>query len=255
MDEHDVASWISVSVGIWNGSRFAPDGTLLYRKLLSTAVEYGLHGGTVWRVIEGGNRHGVFRSIESEVASNELPVWIQFIDQTPRVNRWLPLIQSLLVGKGVIVINRQLALGKVVSMTSDSNKTPVGEKNGQEDGISMSAVNSANESVVQHVTTPGLQITIYTLEKSKVNGKPLYQAVAEYLRQRNILWVATMRGLYGFGESRTVRQPGWLNKLDTPVMLVAADREEKLRPHLAGLVDLVGNEGFVVTSPVSWMEP
>ena len=251
-------NWASVSVGIWNGSRSTSDGTLLYRKLLSEAMIHGIRGGTVWRVIEGGNRGGVFRSIESEVASNELPLWIEFIDQAPTVQSWLPTAQRLLAGCGVIVLNPEVQQGlsftggetPTSGLNSEGGDLAVNQQEHTESGRTNVGENQAGLSTVK-----GLQITIYTLERAKVNGKPLYQAAAEYLRHRDILWVATMRGLYGYGESRAIRQAGWFNKVDTPVMMVAADKEEKLAPHVAGLVELVGSSGFVVTSPVKWMEP
>lgn len=263
--------WAKLCVGIWNGSRTTSDGNLLYRRLLSDALVHGLSGGTVWRVIEGGNRNGIFRSIESEVASNELPVWIEFIDAPSRVLSWLPVVQPLLAKSAVLVLHHQVHTGVGLlthlraadGADSRGGITNMKPGDGTNTGTNHLGNHHAHDHGNHHMHPPtpaipsmdGLQVTIYTLEKTKVGGKLLYQAVAEYLRHKDILWVATMRGLYGYGEARAMRQSGWFSKENTPVMMVAADRAEKFAPLVPGLVELIGDKGFLVTSLVTWMEP
>lgn len=227
-------SWLGISIGIWNGSQTGRGGRLLYRALLEDAMNQGLQGGTAWRVIEGGNQRGIFRSIESEVASNGLPVWLQFIDNADRGLRWLPSATRIVGDGGMIVLDKH---------------------NHRQLHFESTAEGGSQTVLTDAVATQGIQVTIYTLETNKVHGKLVYQAVAEYLRHRDVLWVATMRGLGGFGEGREIRESGWFRKQDTPIMMVVVDKAEKISPLLGGLVELVGNQGTVVRTEVSWVHP
>lgn len=243
---------LGISIGIWNGSQTGRGGSLLYRTLLEDALKDGLQGGTAWRVIEGGNHRGVFRSIESEVVSNELPVWLQFIDRSDPILRWIRSAKEILADGGIIVLDNQLH-GQIEAGVKRIERIEPRER---VERVEQRLAGGGSQAVsTDPWTAQGMQVTIYTLEKNKVHGKLIYQAVAEYLRHRDVLWVATMRGLGGFGDGREIRQSGWFRKEDTPIMMVVVDKTEKLSPHLAGLVELVGDQGIVVSSEVTWVHP
>ncbi|OFW81189.1 MAG: hypothetical protein A2201_13945 [Alicyclobacillus sp. RIFOXYA1_FULL_53_8] len=161
-----------------------------------------------------------------------MPVWLQFIDNAERGLRWLPSATRIVGDGGMIVIDNHNHLH--AESTAEGGSQTV---------------------LTDSVTTQGIQVTIYTLDTNKVHGKLVYQAVAEYLRHRDVLWVATMRGLGGFGEGREIRESGWFRKQDTPIMMVVVDKAEKISPLLGGLVELVGNQGTVVRTEVSWVHP
>ena len=248
---------VGVNIGLWDGSVLAKDGSLLYRCIVKRALSYGLSGATVLRAIEGGNHKRVFRSIESEVASNELPVWLQFISSTGEGYSWAASLANLVSDKGVVVLSEHLDF-------TSGNSPQITHSNRAGEGESLASEVPAQESspqVTSHRTArddasyPGLQVSIYTLEKNKVNGKPVYQAVAEYLRRHDTAWVATMRGVYGYGEDRLVRFNGWFHREDTPVMMIVVDEESKLAPLVSGLIALVGSQAVVVTASVRWIHP
>jgi PII-like signaling protein len=218
----------TLRVGLWNGAVTTANGRLLYRQLLADAHSHGVDGGTVWRGIEGGHARGAFRSIESEVASNELPLWIDLVAARAALLAWLPRAGKMVREHGVITME---------PVDPDREQSP-GEQP-QEGGARW-----------------GRRVDIYTLERRKRGGRPLYQAIGEFARRRGLLWLSTTRGLCGLGDSGRLHEPGWwMKRDDVPIIVTILDTTDKLDPCLAELVELVANQGVVVSSVVHWHHP
>lgn len=279
MGEYEAQQWTVLQVGLWNGAITGVRGRLLYRAILRSALDAGIRGGTAWIGIEGGHGRGAFRSVESEVASNELPVMLAFVDHALPIARWLPDLRTLVDTHGVVVSDdasvwfRVLGSGgrdgRTGTRTGDTSQgaprdasrdalRPSGDASGDaSDGEDApSRDDSGGRASRGDGADEGLMVQVYTVEGRMLQGKPVYQAVAEFLRKRGVLWVYTTRGLTGFGEQRRVHEPQWLLRAhDAPVMVTALDRQDRLGPHLPALVQFVGHEGLVVSRSVRWHHP
>ncbi|MCF8566373.1 DUF190 domain-containing protein [Alicyclobacillus tolerans] len=243
------ADTAAAKIGLYNGAQTCEGGVLLYRQLLKMALDAGIRGATVWRAIEGGRSRGAFRSVESEVASNELPLWLEFVDSKSKLENWIREVRPKLQQHGIAVLDTHIQCGVPQEGAGGATMDEVSNKAGK-------PRREAGQTPNEGGDTEGLQVQVYTLEKNKVNGKPVYQAVAELMRHRGIVWVSTVRGVTGYGENRTLYQANWLGRRDdVPVMVTIVDQRDALSSCLPDLVKLVGDAGFVVSSPVSWHHP
>lgn len=83
---------------------------------------------------------------------------------------------------------------------------------------------------------------IYTEERAKADGGPLYQAVVERARQAGLAGATVLRGAVGFGESGHVQRASILDLSgNLPLVVEVVDEADKLRAFasaLAGLTDI-----------------
>jgi PII-like signaling protein len=90
----------------------------------------------------------------------------------------------------------------------------------------------------------------YLGEADKFEGKSLYLAIVELLRERGIAGATVLRGTDGFGAKQHRHTTRILSlSLDLPVVIEAIDTEEKVRAILPELDRMVG-DGLVVVHPV-----
>lgn len=74
---------------------------------------------------------------------------------------------------------------------------------------------------------------------------PLYEAVVRVLMEEGIAGATVLKGELGYGAAHELRQDGLFGmSLDRPVVVLAIDREEKLRAALPRLQPMI-TEGLV----------
>jgi PII-like signaling protein len=232
-----------LKIGLWNGADTDWRGTLLYKALLQDAIRAGVRGGTAWGAVEGSKSSRTFRTVESEVTSNELPVLMEFVDTLDVLEPFIHGCQKRLGEKGVMVVE----LGQAwwhARRGGDNNVNP------------QERPSSGQTEPLSGAQYDGLQVQIFTLEQNQIDGRPVYQAVAEFLRNRGILWISTARGIAGFGEQRKMRQRRWwMQRSDVPVVMTILDKVDRLEACLPELAEYLGDQGFVVSKPVVWHWP
>ena len=236
-----------LKVGIWNGSESDGCRGLLYRSLLQSALHHHLQGGTVWGTVEGSRAARTFRTVESEVISNELPVWLEFVDTLARLEQWVPVCRQKLGNRGVMAMESGAVWPPARLTVKEGPLVKVDTR-----------VDGKPAQPARQTTPPddGLQVQVFTLEGNQIKGKPVYQAVAELVRKRGVLWISTTRGISGFGELRRMHRPTWwFRRTDIPIVMTILDRASSLEPILEELVEFVGDEGFLVSKPVDWHHP
>lgn len=85
-----------------------------------------------------------------------------------------------------------------------------------------------------------LLVRIYLGESDQHGGKPLYQAIVEFLRGRGIAGATVLRGIEGYGAKAHVHTTRILQlSQDLPVLVEVVDQEDRLRavlPELDGMV-------------------
>lgn len=227
---------VCLKIGIWNGAQTV-SGQLLYHRLLSQAMHAGMRGATFSTHIEGSQRSLGFRSVGSEVGSNELPLWLEIVD---REDRWPAFITD-----ARRTIGRH---GLIVSEVVDAHSRQQG---GEAEKLKQSGTTPR-----QFPTREGLQVQVYSLEGNRIDGKPVYQVVTEFLRAKNIFWISTARGLCGFGDGRRIHKARWFSRsAEIPIVMTVVDFTEQLSPHLDALAQLVGDQGLVSVRPVMWLHP
>lgn len=88
----------------------------------------------------------------------------------------------------------------------------------------------------------GLLVRIYIGESDQWHGKPLYQAIVAFLRDRGIAGATVLRGIEGFGAKAHLHTSRILQlSQDLPVLIEVVDQEDRLRSVLPELDGMVGD--------------
>ena len=89
---------------------------------------------------------------------------------------------------------------------------------------------------------PALLVRIYIGEADHPYGKPLYQAVVAFLRERGIAGATVFRGIEGFGANARLHTSRLLRLYeDLPILIEVVDQEDRIRQILPDLDEMVGD--------------
>jgi uncharacterized protein len=218
-------------VTIYVGEDDQYHGHSLYAALLDFLFYRGVAGASVTRGIAGFGASHRLRTTRILRLSENLPVKIDFIDSSEKVNEILPKL-------------REMARNSLIEVQDTNVLRP-----GQE------TVRSA-PSPAPHLCSQShaRMMRIFIGESDRWRDKPLYNALVEAFRANNIAGVTVYEGLMGYGANRRIHQPGRLHlSHDRPVMLTVVDTEDKIRS-LLPLLDEMITQGLVVLSDVEMVK-
>ncbi len=95
-----------------------------------------------------------------------------------------------------------------------------------------------------------LLIRIYLSEKTKYEGKPLYQLLFNKAREIGLAGATILRGMMGFGADRRVHSANFVDISDNlPLVLEIIDKEENL-VEFFNYIDKVVTDGFITIEKV-----
>lgn len=82
---------------------------------------------------------------------------------------------------------------------------------------------------------------IHIGERDKYQGKPLYRAIVELLRERHYAGATVLRGISGFGASARLRTDRIeVLSLDLPIVIECVETNEKIEAILPELDEMIG---------------
>jgi PII-like signaling protein len=97
---------------------------------------------------------------------------------------------------------------------------------------------------------PALLVRIYIGEADHLDGKPLYQAIIAFLRERHLAGATVLRGIEGFGASSHLHTTRLLRlSEDLPIVIEVIDQEDRVRAVLPELDVMVG-DGLITLEPI-----
>ena len=97
---------------------------------------------------------------------------------------------------------------------------------------------------------PALLVRIYIGEADHHEGKPLYQAIVELLRERGLAGATVLRGIEGYGANAHLHTTRLLRlSEDLPLLIEVVDQEDRIRAILPELDELVG-DGLITLEKV-----
>ena len=86
------------------------------------------------------------------------------------------------------------------------------------------------EAPVTQIDGPALLARIYIGEADRHDGKPLYEAIVRFLRDRGIAGATVFRGIEGFGANAHLHTTRLLRlSEDLPILIEVVDREDRIR--------------------------
>ncbi len=97
---------------------------------------------------------------------------------------------------------------------------------------------------------PALLARIYIGESDHHDGRPLYEAIVEMLRERGVAGATVLRGIEGYGRAARLHTASVLRlSNDLPILIEVVDREDRLRAVLPQ-IDAMVPEGLITLEPV-----
>ena len=97
---------------------------------------------------------------------------------------------------------------------------------------------------------PALLARIYIGESDHHEGRPLYEAIVQLLRERGVAGATVLRGIEGYGRAARLHTTRILRlSEDLPILIEVVDREDRLRAVLPELNDMV-KEGLITLEKV-----
>jgi len=104
------AAYSGEKLSIYIGTDDKYAGKPLYEQILELALEQGLSGGTVIRGREGFGAHGERHSMKILRLSESLPLVLEFVGRTDRIDAFFQLIEPMisegLVTRTTVTINK-----------------------------------------------------------------------------------------------------------------------------------------------------
>lgn len=216
---------IKVSIYVSEGSKHR--GVPVYSTILDFLFYRGVSGATVVKGIAGFGADRHMHSAGIVEISDHMPLKIEFIDTSEKVNEILGKLEEL-AGSGMIEVQETTVAKPAQLSKPQAAAAPT------------------------HIKMEGKakMMRIYIGESDRWKEKPLYLALVEAMRANDIAGVTVYRGILGYGAHRRVHKEKPLHlSRDASIMLSAVDTEEKLRAFLP-LVDQMVEEGLVVFSDV-----
>jgi hypothetical protein len=96
----------------------------------------------------------------------------------------------------------------------------------------------------------GLLVRIYIGESDQHDGRPLYQAIVERLRERGVAGATVLRGIEGFGANDRLHTTRLLRlSEDLPILVEVVDSEERIGRILPEL-DAMVRDGLITMERV-----
>jgi PII-like signaling protein len=212
-------------VTIYVGEDVRHRGEPIYTVLLNYLFYHGVSGATVTKGVAGfgGDHH--MRTARILEASENLPIKIEFIEGTSKLDELLPKLLQM-VGEGLVEI--------------------------QDTTVLKAATTAGGEPPMPRVALRGKAtlMRIFIGEDDRWHGKRLYEAIVEGLRANDIAGVTVYRGILGYGMHRRFQKEKRISlSHDRPILLSVIDEEAKIRAFLPRLEAMV-EEGLVVLSDV-----
>jgi PII-like signaling protein len=103
-------------------------------------------------------------------------------------------------------------------------------------------------------TMTGKLLRIFVDEADHLNGKPLYEAVIEALREAGFAGATVLKGIEGFGRHKAVRAARSVEfSSNLPVVIEVFEQEEKVLAFIPKLRDMI-DEGLLTLENVQVLQ-
>ncbi len=214
---------LKVSIYVADGETY--HGVARASALLDFLFYRGVAGATVFKGVAGfGADHHLHTASLVDV-SDRLPVKVEFIDTSAKVEEILPKLKEI-CGSGMIEVQDTTIVKAASSMPSDAQPAPVHHK----------------------VEGKAKLLRIYIDEKDRWHTKSLHEALVEALRANDIAGVTVYKAILGYGSGKQIHQRHVFSE-GASLMLTVIDLEEKIR-NFVPILDKMMPNGLVVISDV-----
>jgi PII-like signaling protein len=194
--------------------------------ILTFLLHKGVAGATATRAMAGFGTHHVMHTTKIEVLAQHLPIRIEFIDSSGKVDELMPTLYDM-VTDGVIEVHDT----EIVKVADKERPAPP-------------------KTLHTEARATARLMRVYMGESDKWHGEPLYEAIIKQLRLMDIAGATVYRGILGYGAKGHTHKGGRLGlSHDLPVMISVVDSEDKLAKAIKEIEGMM-QDGIIVLSDV-----
>lgn len=210
-----------------------------YERVVQAARTEQLAGATVLQGILGAGYHGIIKDSTWSVVQH-VPIVVELVDNAEKIVKFVqgPLQGVMVNGmltleRAAVMMYRQRSHDHLGSLQLAGALKPLSTMPRIEPGSHM----TINEN--------GILLRVFIGEADKFEGKALYEAIVQKVRQLGLAGATVLRGSEGFGAHSVVHTSHLLEmSTDLPVIIEIVDSEEKIKLLLPHLEEMV-KEGMV----------
>lgn len=210
--------------------------------IVRTARREGLEGATVLHGFLGLRSDGSILEERAWALAQEVPVVVEVVDRTPRIEHLLTLVEPVL-SHGTITLERARVLFYGAGDAPPSPRMPL---------VAAVDRSAAHEVKTMKVPEAGVLLRVFIGESDREPGRdrPLYEAIVRRAREARLAGATVLRGPMGFGRHSRVHSAKLLElSTDLPIVIEIVDSEEKVEAFLP-VVDEMVTEGLVTIEAV-----
>jgi PII-like signaling protein len=198
----------------------------MHDAILAFLLHKGVAGATATRAFAGFGSHQQLHTPNIEVLYIDLPIRIEFIDTSEKVDEILPTLYEM-VNDGLIEVQD-------TTVVKLARKSPKPDK-------SMPHERHAG---------PATLMRVFMGEADRWHDEPLHDAIVKRLRMMEIAGATVYRGILGYGAKGHEHKRTFLHPTrDLPVMISVIDAKEKIAK-AAEAVEAMLQDGLIVLSDV-----
>ena len=200
----------------------------LYEAILSYLIHKGVAGATAYNAMAGFGAHKVMHTAKVELLSEHLPIRVEFMESTEKVEEVLPTLYEM-VTDGVIEVQDTTVVKIAMREKKAEPKSPHEKKSGK-----------------------AKLLRVYLGEADRWHDQPLYDAIVKRLHMMDISGATVYRGIMGYGmKGHTHKQGRFHLSHDLPVMIAVIDSEDKITQGAEAIEEMV-EDGLIVISDVDY---
>jgi uncharacterized protein len=216
--------------------------TPTHERIVAAARREKLAGGTVIRGILGAGYHGILKSSRWSLVEH-VPVIVEIVDAAERIAAFIrgPM-DGIMVG-GMLTLERAAVMlyrdgaGKLVGR----DPAPAsGELRLAAELRPLSTLPQIQPGAHMTINQNGVLLRVFIGESDRFEGKPLYEAIVQKVRELGLAGATVLRGSEGFGAHSVVHKSSLLEmSTDLPIVIEIIDAEvniQRLLPHLQTMV-------------------
>jgi len=198
----------------------------LHDSIMTFLMHKGVSGATATRAYSGFGSHQMLHTPKIEVMSCSLPIRIEFVETTEKVDELLPTLYEM-VTDGLIEIQDTTVVKLARKPTRPQPSMPHERHQGR-----------------------AVLLRAFLGEADRWHDEPLHEAIVKRLRMMEISGATVYRGILGYGAKGHQHKRSFFHPTrDLPVMVSVIDTVEKIAA-AADMIEEMLEDGLIVTSEV-----
>jgi uncharacterized protein len=198
--------------------------TALHDSIMAFLMHKGVSGATATRAYSGFGSHQVLHTPKVEVLAEHLPIRIEFIETSEKVEEILPALYEM-VSDGLIEVQ-------------DTTVVRLARKPLQP------------EPAPSHERKQGAAklLRVFLGEADRWHDQPLYDAIVQKLMMMDVAGATVYRGVLGYGAKGHSHKASFFHPTrDLPIMITIIDSAEKIAAAAEVIEDML-EDGLIVIS-------